>query len=161
MEDEPRSHHKVISLRLPAELLNRIDICAKNSHGISRTTWIIQALDHQIKGFALHVNDTKSIDKKITIPYDKSMKTISNSYLIKILLICALTSGVAGCVGASMASGASLWSFTSGFSDRSGTADKISAEEKAKLKKEIKEEIARDLLLDTAHPKIELRSTIS
>jgi hypothetical protein len=161
MQEELPTHHKVISLRLPVELLHRIDIAAKNAHGINRTTWIIQALDCQMKHES-HVSDAfrymaggKVVDKNKFITYDKPMKQISKSFIAKIIVVCLLTAAVAGCVGASLASGASIWSFTSGY------ADKISDQEREALKKEIKEEISKDLIRDLAEPRIQLQSVIT
>ena len=151
--------HKTICLRLPKEMLDRIDISAKNTRGYNRTTWVLQVLDQKLKsGEDIsnphkidiseedgYIRRTIDIDKNIITRYAEDMKVISRRQFFKILTISILAAGLAGCVGGAMGSLASVWSMASGVSMESVEAHNIAPAERATLVKEIKQEVIKDL----------------
>lgn len=162
-KDLDKTVHKNICLRIPKEMLDRIDINTKNSKGYSRTTWVLQALDRQLKsgddisipyGKDINYNadpiryiaGPKSIDSNIVNAYNEDMKVISKSLLIKILVLCLIVGVVAGCVGGAAGSVFSLWSATSGVSGESLRTHEVCPKERGRLVKDIKEEVIRELL---------------
>lgn len=155
MPENTDKNYKMISLRIPKEMLDRIDINAKNTRGYNRTTWILQAMDQHLKhpdNISIphkptidSTYDPITLDKKMFMTYAKDMKKLYNLHLTKIILIFFLAAGVAGCVGASLASGASIWSFTSGVAGHSKTAEKLADNERQLIKEEIKHELTHEL----------------
>ena len=149
--------YKNICLRLPKEMLDKIDISVKNNRGYSRTTWVLQALDYQLKAqnstvntYHDHIIDLPQVDKKTIITYDKNMKNISVTIkFAKIFLISLILATIAGCVGGAVASLGSVWSVASGVSIESVEAHSIAPEERANIVKEIKEEVILEMHQET------------
>ncbi len=158
-DDSSKRVHKTICLRLPKEMLDRIDVSAKNARGYNRTTWVLQALDKQLKSgeeisnpYKIDISEEDNwkgrmidIDKNIITRYAEDMKVISRRQFFKILTISILAAGLAGCVGGAMGSLASVWSMASGVSMESVEAHNIAPAERATLVKEIKQEVIKDL----------------
>lgn len=48
-EQAKKDKHKVINIRFPRSMLAEIDEKVKSTVGLCRTTWILQALDRELK----------------------------------------------------------------------------------------------------------------
>lgn len=159
-DDKSKQMYKSICLRIPKEMLDRIDISAKNTRGYNRTTWMLQALDQKLKSgddisniHMQHISNddgylkrTIDLDKKIIARYAEDMKSISKKTLIKILSVSILVAAVAGCCGGAAGSVFSIWSATSGVSGESLRTHEVCSFERETLVKEIKQEVIKDLL---------------